>query len=585
MPKDQTDKGRSVWSYLVPHRKSLVFGVLLLFGTNALDKAIPWLLKDAVDALRAGELGAVATYAIWVIAIAAVMWAVRTWSRIVVFNVGRDVEYELRNELLERVHALGPSFFAKMPTGDIMSRATNDLAQVRLLTGFGTLNVANTIFAFTGALGLMLALSPKLTLFALSPLPLFVIATRSFSRRMFQRSREAQEALAMLANRAQESISGTRLVRAYAVEGYVEDRFEQANRTALDKNMRLVIIRGVMWPVLMGLSSIGTLVSIFAGGKMMIDGEITAGEYAAFIAYLAQLIWPTMALGFILSVVQRGRVAYFRVRQILDAEPEVVEAANAKEPGRAGHLEVRGLTFAYGDKKVLDDVSLDVPPNGSVAIVGRTGSGKSTLASLLPRLLNTPEKSIYLDGVDVTELALAPLRTSIGYAQQEPFLFSTTVERNIALALDDPEAPDAEARVRAVAAEAAILDEIEALPEGFETLVGERGVQLSGGQKQRIALARALLKEPTVLVLDDPLSAVDAKTEAQILRALDRAGEGRTLVLVTNRVAAAARTAEVIVLDGGKIVERGTHEELARGDGLYARIAARQRLEKELAEL
>jgi ATP-binding cassette subfamily B protein len=349
--------------------------------------------------------------------------------------------------------------------------------------------------------------------------------------------------------------------------------------------MKLVIIRGVMWPVLMGLSSVGTLVTIFVGGRMMLEGELTAGEYAAFVAYLAQLIWPTMALGFILSVVQRGRVSYDRVRQVLDAEPEVVEAPNAVSPAGDGHLEVRGLSYAYRDKTVLDDVSIDVPARGSIAIVGRTGSGKSTLAALLPRLLATPEKSVYLDGVDVTELALAPLRTAVGYAQQEPFLFSTTVERNIALALDDPDAPEAKARIRAVAEEAAILDEIEALPEGFETLVGERGVQLSGGQKQRIALARALLKEPTVLVLDDPLSAVDAKTEARILRALDRAGEGRTLVLVTNRVAAAARTSQIVVLDGGKIVERGTHEELSRGTGLYARIAARQRLEKELAEL
>jgi len=434
MTKDEHRAGKSLWSYLAPHRRPLVVGILLLLATNGLDKAIPWLLKDAIDSLRSGELDMVAIYAIWVIAIAAVMWAVRTWSRIVVFNVGRDVEYELRNELLARIHVLGPSFFAKTATGDIMSRATNDLGQVRLLTGFGTLNVVNTVFAFAGALGLMLALSPELTLFALSPLPFFVVATRSFSKAMFQRSREAQEALATLADRAQESIAGTRLVRAYAVEDHVEGRFEQANQHALDRNMKLVIIRGVMWPVLMGLSSVGTLVTIFVGGRMMLDGELTAGEYAAFVAYLAQLIWPTMALGFILSVVQRGRVSYDRVRQVLDAEPEVVEAPNAVSPAGDGHLEVRGLSYAYRDKTVLDDVSIDVPERGSIAIVGRTGSGKSTLAALLPRLLATPEKSVYLDGVDVTELALAPLRTAVGYAQQEPFLFSTTVERNIALA-------------------------------------------------------------------------------------------------------------------------------------------------------
>lgn len=577
--------GKGILSYLRPHRRSLIFGVLLLLATNGLDKAIPWLLAYAVDALTEGRLAEVGRYALWVIGIAMVMWIVRTASRMVLFNVGRDVEYELRNELLARLHLLGGAFFRRMPTGDIMSRATNDLTQVRLLTGFGSLHVFNTVFAFGGALVLMFAISPWLTLWAFTPLPFFVIATRWFSRAMYSRSRDAQEALANLADRAQENLSGVRLVRAYGVEDHAERIFEEANQRALDRNMRLVVIRGVMWPVMMSLSSVATIVVIWVGGGMVVDGSLTIGEFAAFNAYLAQLIWPTMALGFILSVLQRGRVSYSRVREILDAEPEIVEAADPKPVKGEGALAVTDLRYSYGEREVLKGIDLEIPAKGSLAVVGRTASGKSTLAALLPRLLPTPAGSVTLDGEDVTELELAPLRKAVGYAQQDPFLFSSTIERNIAFALDDPSAPDAKDRVRAAAAEAAILEEIDALPDGFDTVVGERGVQLSGGQKQRISLARALLNEPTVLVLDDPLSAVDARTEATILKALDRAGEGRTLVLVTNRVAAASRTEQIVVLESGKVVERGTHQELKNAGGLYARIAQRQELEQELSGL
>lgn len=578
-------RGRPLLAYVRPYAWRLGVGIALLLVTNAAEKAIPWLLQHALDAIIERHLDAVGSFALGVVTLAAVSWVVRTLSRVWIFNVGRDVEYDLRNEVLARVHLLGPSFFRSMPTGEIMSRATNDLTQVRLLVGFAGLNVVNSSIAFVSAIALMLAISPSLTIYALLPYPVLVLATRGFGAAIYRRSTRSQQALGALSDRANENVAGIRLVRGTGIEAHQRARFEDANQEAVRATMSLVTLRGLMWPVLMGVSSIGTLIVLWLGGQRVLDGSLTAGQFAAFNAYLGLLVWPTLAFGYILAVVQRGRASYARVREILDTEPDVIERPDARAPEGPGELEVEGLAFAHGDRAVLSEVSLRVPAGGSLAVIGPTGSGKSTLAALLPRLLPTPRGAVKLDGVDVTELSLRGLRSTVGYAQQEPFLFSTTVRRNLELALDDPDAPGAEARLRLAAAEACVLEDIEAMPEGFATVVGERGVQLSGGQKQRLALARALLSEPAVLVLDDPLSAVDAKTEAEILAALDRAKQHRTLVLITNRVAAAARADAIVVLDGGRVVERGTHESLLEAGGLYARIAAKQRLERELEAL
>lgn len=577
--------GKSLFAYMKEYRARVALGVFLLLATNALDKSIPWLLQHAIDALLETRLDDVRDYALIVVVVSAGMWTVRSLSRVVVFNIGRDIEFDLRNEVLESIHTLGTSFFAHMPTGNIMSRATSDLAQVRLVVGFGLLHTVNSVFAYTGAIALMTWLSSDLTLWALAPYPFFVVIAAGFSRALYKRSKESQEALGLLADRAQESIAGVRLVRSTGMEAHEEKRFEEANQNAVEKNMRLVVLRGLMWPVLMSVGFIGTLIVIWKGGQMVIEDQLTVGQFAAFLAYLGQLIWPTLAFGYLLSVIQRGRASYARVREVIDAEPDIEEASDARLPAGLGAISVRGLSYSYGEEKVLDDVSFEVAAGGSLAVVGTVGSGKSTLAALLPRLLPAPRGTVFIDGDDVTELALDATRRTVGYAQQEPFLFSTTIRRNIAFALDEPDGPGAEERIRAAAREAAVLDEIESLPDGFETLVGERGVQLSGGQKQRITLARALLNEPRVLVLDDPLSAVDAETENTILGALDRAGQGRTLILVTHRTAAAAHADAVVVLARGKVVERGTHAELVTAGGLYARMAARQRLERELSTL
>ncbi len=575
---------RSPWSYLLPYRGALVFGSFALVATSGLALAVPYVLGRVVTALgEPNPAEVIPKLAMIMIGLALCGAVTRIVSRVLIFNSARDAEYDIRAELYRHLLTLDGEFYRDHPTGDIMSRAINDVQTLRAMWGPGLLNVVNTAFLFIVALGLMITIDWRLTLVSLLPYPSIVLLGIWFGKRIYKFSRAVQESLGFLSNSIQEDLTGIGVIKTYGLEGHRAKEFSRRSVTLLGHNMSVTKIRGLLIPALGAVASIGTVMVLYVGANAVISGRIDLGQMVQFNAYLALLVWPTLALGWMLSLFQRGRASWSRLEELLAAEPVVkngtveLDAAALK-----GELEIRSLTLARDGREILTDINLHCKPGSITAIVGRVGSGKSTLVEAIPRLIDIPAGAVFLDGNDVTEAVLSSLRAVIGYAPQEAFLFSTTIAENIAFGSDRSDVgSDRRLAIEAAAAAAGLTKDLDALPDGLETVVGERGITLSGGQRQRVALARALAAKPALLILDDSLSSVDAETEREILSRLDEVMADRTTILVSHRVGVLRRADQIAVLDDGALAELGTHEELLAGKGVYADLYRTQLIDEE----
>lgn len=573
----------SIFERFSGYRKAVVWGVLALLLVDGLQLVIPRIIKSAVDDLTAGTgaRGELLDYAFLIAALAAGIAVFRFVWRYLIIGTSRHIEEDLRNEIYSHLQRLSARYYSEHKTGDLMAHATNDLNAVRRASGFGVVALVDAMILGIAAIGFMLALNIHLTLLALIPMPIIALFTLRAGKMLHTRFEKVQEMFSDLTERVRESISGVRVVKAYVREEYEMDRLADAGRAYIDRNIRLVRVWGAFFPFIMTVSSMSIVIIIYFGGRQVMVGTISTGDLVAFTSYLAILTWPMMAMGFVVNVLQRGAASMGRINRILESEPEIEDAPDAIEPEEIrGEVEFRDVTFRYEEdlEPALSDVSFTVPAGRTLGILGRTGSGKSTIMNLLLRIHEAQEGVVTVDGHDVRKLTLSSLRGAIGYVPQDTFLFSDTVFENIRFGR--PSASEEE--VREAAEIAGVLDEIEEFPKGFDTKLGERGVTLSGGQKQRVAIARALIMDPAIVALDDALSSVDTATEERIQQGLESALRRRTSIIVSHRISSIKHADEIIVLDDGRIVERGTHEELTELGGLYADIYERQLLEAEM---
>ncbi len=583
---------RPLIPYFKKYRRSYVVGTLCVFLTNGIWILFPLVIRRAVDDLHLGiTRHKLVTYALILLAVAATKGIFQFLTRWIVIGVSREIEFDLRNELFRHLETLSYSYYQRTRTGDIMARATNDLNAVRMLLGPAIMYSANTIVFTAGALAFMLSISPKLTLYAFLPLPIVSITIQYFGRKIHERFERIQAMFSEISARAQENFSGARVIRAYVQEEAEIAAFETANQEYIRRSLKLVRLMGMLWPTLETMLGLAIVLVLWLGGREVISGRITVGGFVAFNTYMVQLTWPIIALGWVINIFQRGTASMGRINEILVEKPEIADSEAIQVKGSTsetlvptlvrGEIEFRHLNFSYNSTPVLRDVSLRIPAGSSLAIVGPTGSGKTTLVSLIPRIYDAEPGSVLIDGIPIREYPIASLRHSVGFVPQETFLFSETVRENIAFGKEDASDED----VRSAAQAASIADEIEGFPERYRTLVGERGITLSGGQKQRTAIARAIIRNPRILILDDALSSVDTHTEDKILNHLREIMQGRTTIFISHRVSTVRNADRIAVLHAGRIVELGTHDELVAKDGYYTDLYNKQLLEEELAEV
>ena len=577
---------RRLLAYLLRYRREFAAGLFCVVGTAVIGLASPWVLKLAIDDLTQGvNADKIRLYAGAVFALAAAGGTLRFLMRRIIIGASRRIEYDLRNDFFAHLQRLDLGYFQRNRTGDLMSRATNDLNAVRMMIGPAIMYSATTMLTFIMGIALMFAIDTRLTLISLIPLPLISLSVWYFGTIIHRRFERIQAQLSEISAIAQETLSGVRVVRAYGQEASETVRFRLANDEYVRRNMGLIHVQALFFPVMGLCMGIGALLVLWLGSRAVIEGRLTVGELVAFNSYLLMLAWPMIAFGWVTNLIQRGMASWKRMLEILDTPPAIVDAP---VPGRlrsagdiTGEIEFRGLTFAHGDHVVLRDVTAVLPAGTTTAIVGTTGSGKSTLLNLLPRLYDPPPGTVFIDGVDVREIPLHVLRGAIGFVPQEPFLFGTSIEDNVAFG--GPGDGDWRALVENAAGIARLDKDVDAFPRGYDTVIGERGITLSGGQKQRTAIARAVVIDPRILILDDALSAVDTYTEEEILGRLRDVMRQRTSLLVSHRVSTVRHADLILVLSDGRIVERGTHGQLVAANGVYAGLHRKQMLEEELA--
>jgi ATP-binding cassette subfamily B multidrug efflux pump len=581
---------RPLFPYMKKYRVTLFWGALTVFFNNGIWVLLPQVVRRAVDGLNHGATRhKFMVYALLLLAVAGTKGIFQFLTRWLMIGVSREIEFDLRNDLFARLETLSYSYYQKTRTGDIMARATNDLNAVRMLLGPAIMYTANTLVFTAFALIFMTKISPRLTLYAFAPLPLASITIQYFGKRIHDRFEKIQAQFSDISARAQENFSGARLIRAYAQEQAEIGLFEKSNQEYVSRSLPLARLMGMLWPALEMMLGFAMVIVLWQGGREALTGRISAGDFFAFMMYLMMLTWPVIALGWVINIFQRGMASMGRIHEVLAAKPEIADDVVAPSLRNLEHvkgdLEFRNLNFSYDGTPVLKDINLSIPAGTSLAIVGPTGSGKTTLVSLIPRIFDVVHEGVstalLLDGRPLREYPLAALRRNIGFVPQETFLFSTTVGENIAFGVENA-SPE---QIRSAAEAANIASDIEGFPDQYQTVVGERGITLSGGQKQRTAIARAIMRDPRILILDDALASVDTYTEEKILNHLREVMQGRTTIFISHRVSTVRSADRIAVLHAGRIVEMGTHDELISRDGYYTDLYNKQLLEEELEQV